>query len=337
MMPPARLLQNQRVIPGTQLHAADLDLNDVGPWEASVTGVRDALLDRRWIEIGPSDLEFSMTADRDLFDRAREEAAEAVIAGRYIDAGFIPNEVIISESVRSGKLYVQGYVGMPFSSDTWVLYHTWDAEGCDGPSSAAYVVLPMEEPSFAIIELQPLSLRDRVRALAVGDAAQFTPGDPSATKTTFLADVRVSSLRLMLERGLGGMGAATGQASANNLLDPVMCVIGMLATDGINVERLEPPAKLNRARVKSGKQPFPSRLVVASGPYVTAILGRRHGKAGDTPKGHHASPVCHLRRGHPRRYADGKTIWIRDTLVNARDGSTVIRRSHYAMKGEAQP
>ena len=33
--------------------------------------------------------------------------------------------------------------------------------------------------------------------------------------------------------------------------------------------------------------------------------------------GSHASPREHVRRGHVRRLADGKTIWINDTVVNA--------------------
>ena len=68
-------------------------------------------------------------------------------------------------------------------------------------------------------------------------------------------------------------------------------------------------------------------------PYVTAIQAR--GARRDTSEslgGHHRSPIPHIRMGHPREYASGKSIFIADTLVNVppelRQGFKG-RRSHY--------
>jgi hypothetical protein len=59
----------------------------------------------------------------------------------------------------------------------------------------------------------------------------------------------------------------------------------------------------------------------------------------DTPKksessgvgGSHASPREHLRRGHIRRLADGRRIWVNATVVSAGSGGVVAK--DYVMRG----
>ena len=70
---------------------------------------------------------------------------------------------------------------------------------------------------------------------------------------------------------------------------------------------IDPPERLNKARVKSGKQPLQSYHVLEIGgdrwdsPYVN--VGTGSGKR------------SHLRRGHVRHLGGDRLTWIRDTVV----------------------
>lgn len=92
----------------------------------------------------------------------------------------------------------------------------------------------------------------------------------------------------------------------------------MINTDGVEIECVIDPEKLQKARKKSGKRANPPYLLVHSQEYVTLLRQSRH------PTSHrggtHASPIPHLRRGH-RRWLDKeqtRRIFVRDCLVNGR-------------------
>lgn len=71
--------------------------------------------------------------------------------------------------------------------------------------------------------------------------------------------------------------------------------------------RIDVPEKLNRARIKSGKDPFHSYHVLEIG-----------GERWDSPfvsDGQGAGRRSHLRRGHIRHLPEGRLTWIRDTIV----------------------
>ena len=69
----------------------------------------------------------------------------------------------------------------------------------------------------------------------------------------------------------------------------------------------EPPKFINAKRKKKGKLPLFS--------YHTLHIGKpRSGKSGD-PIGTHNSPRLHFRRGHIRKLADGRRIWVNACLV----------------------
>lgn len=97
---------------------------------------------------------------------------------------------------------------------------------------------------------------------------------------------------------------------AQDFARTILDVIGIFLTalHCKNVQRFEtqPSAKLQRARVKKGKQPLFSYWTLhLTGPKARGVpLG-----------GTHASPRLHLRKGHPRQYADGSAIWIDPTMV----------------------
>ncbi|HEY2617480.1 MAG TPA: hypothetical protein VGI78_09105, partial [Acetobacteraceae bacterium] len=131
-------------------------------------------------------------------------------------------------------------------------------------------------------------------------------------------------------------GGTPGSAAAANVGDPLMTALLILNTRGVERETIAASEKLQKARRKSGKLPIPSYQRVNAAPYVTAIQMRGKARArGEDQGGTHASPVPHLRIGHPRTYADGHVTFIRDTLVNveASQRAEFLRtRSHYTVK-----
>ena len=52
------------------------------------------------------------------------------------------------------------------------------------------------------------------------------------------------------------------------------------------------------------------------------------------PSGHHRSPREHLRRGHIRRLADGRRIWVNAAIVGAGKGVGVVSKD-YALRHAA--
>lgn len=102
-------------------------------------------------------------------------------------------------------------------------------------------------------------------------------------------------------------------AAAGDLFDEVLTplvVTAILNCGNAGVKNVEAPAKLNKKRASSGKEPIPGYS------YISITAPPSKGKQG-TQGGSHASPRSHLRRGHIRRYETGKHIWIQATIVNA--------------------
>lgn len=309
-----------------KVEAIDLHDANITPWpNASLEQVRDAILEGRIASIALD------AADRltstPMLTYLSDHARDAVRAGRMIDAGFIPNRIIKTESLRAKTLVTEGWIGHPFR-EPWVLFHTWE-EG-----AAPLVVMPDPDggPATQIAELIPVAMQRTFRSLMVGDFVELVYAPGPQTSQGFIVKARVSPTRLIHAKTQEQTDQMMRDAACN-VGDPVWTVLAMLATDGVEVESIPAPDRLNRQRAAKGKHPIPARQRVVSAPYITALLARAAGrpKAGAGGSGGHASPVMHLRRGHPRNLPNGRRTWVRDCIVNAADGSPVVR-SHYAMK-----
>lgn len=93
-----------------------------------------------------------------------------------------------------------------------------------------------------------------------------------------------------------------------------------------NVQRIEnkPSEKLQKARVKRGKQPLFS--------YWTLHVDLDRDPSSSTSQGGtHAPPRLHLRRGHARQYAPGKYCWVRACAVG--NGKLGMVHKDYAVNG----
>ncbi|QRM35130.1 hypothetical protein [Microvirga sp. VF16] len=92
-------------------------------------------------------------------------------------------------------------------------------------------------------------------------------------------------------------------------LAPVLSYLALLNRPGAEVTRVVPPAKLAASRQKSGKPPlFDFHRVKFMG-------NERTSSTRDGAESDRAGPRLHMRKGHVRRLALGKEIWIRSTIV----------------------
>lgn len=99
--------------------------------------------------------------------------------------------------------------------------------------------------------------------------------------------------------------------------------LNIMQCQNISVERL-PPKKSFTGQGKGNSLPFDSYNVLTVG-----ALRHRDKREGVTLGGSHASPREHLRRGHIRRYQDGKTVWVNATVVNPGIGGKIVKDYRY--------
>ena len=79
------------------------------------------------------------------------------------------------------------------------------------------------------------------------------------------------------------------------------------------------PAKLNRKRIKRGKEPFYEYRILTVDPDAPNV------EIINPVKRHHKSPKLHVRRGHWRQYRSGKKVWVEQMLVGDPDKGVVIK------------
>jgi hypothetical protein len=303
------------------MHSFTLDR--IEPWHATVEQVRDAILTGQIATTtiegrgpDPEHLRFQM-------DEIMTAAVEAVRMGRMVDVGFVPNAIVQAEAKRVKTLVHGGWLRHPFR-EPWVLYHQWE----QGP--APLLVLPWEDGSVSFAELQPSIMQGHLRLIMIGDTGTLIPaendGEPGFNAIMSVAPVR----QVTAPRGMSPEQLI--RDAACNVGDPCWTALAMLQTDGVRVEHIPAPDRLNQQRARKGKHPIPARVKVHSGPYVTALTAR--GKAGShaAGDGSRKAPVMHLRRGHVRRFDDGRQTWVRDALINAREDAAPTR-SHYEVRG----
>lgn len=100
-------------------------------------------------------------------------------------------------------------------------------------------------------------------------------------------------------------------------LGALLCFLNVLQCSNVHVERSEPK--------KAGKK-IKTALPFDAYHVLTIDVP---GKAGDgAATGGHRSPREHLRRGHIRRLADGRRIWVNATVVAAGRGAGVVTKDY---------
>lgn len=328
--------------------------HQVGRWSPTIAQVRDVIL-AGTISGGLDMSDFvAMRPEAEQFRSNPAEvqqvaalAKEAVLAGRLIDFGWVPNRVIQFGGRRGGNLWDAGGLTMPFS-DPWVFRHEWES------GVAVYLVNPIvaggggmlphpitgelveTEEGFECAELNAYTLAGVGRYLSLDDRGRVFKAVAGMPTDKLWAQVAPAYGRFFADPELFdrcNQGQSPIEAAAGNIADPVATALLMLGTRNVERETVRAPEKLQRARIKGGKAPIPPHDVVHSAAYVTAVQGRGvRRERGEDHGGTHRSPIAHIRMGHPREYATGRTIFIKDTLVNVpEDQRTAFKaqRSHY--------
>ena len=100
-------------------------------------------------------------------------------------------------------------------------------------------------------------------------------------------------------------------------LGALLCFLNVLQCSNVHVERSEP--KRSGKKIKTAL-PFDTYHV------LTIDVPGKAGEGAAT--GGHRSPREHLRRGHIRRLADGRRIWVNATVVAAGRGAGVVTKDY---------
>lgn len=316
-------------------------------WNATPAGVREVVMQGAvgapdYLNVLPREL---VTDQMRLVQPSEREVAnilamaqEAVLAGRLVDFGYLPNAVMSWGGQRGGPLFQQKVLGQPFS-DPWLMLHSWEQGSC------LYLINPCPK-GMEIVELQALKLDDADRLFCIGDRGLFMNDQPTSKKyhcAILPSPLRYLGLDEMRRHVNSNLHDGTGDdplsAGAGNIGDPVATGLLILATRAVPRATVEADPKLQRARARNGKPPLPSYDTVDTKDYVTAIL-KRGIKRSEDQGGTHRSPVPHIRMGHPRDYATGRSIWIQDTLVGVPEEKRVAwkrglagaGRTHYTVR-----
>ena len=113
-------------------------------------------------------------------------------------------------------------------------------------------------------------------------------------------------------------------------MDEVNAVLSLVeALSCINVASEALPArKANKSAAKRGAIPFDEYHVLKIIPSAGAKSGDEHGAG--------RSPREHLRRGHIRRIADGRRVWVNSCVVSAGSAGTITSEYKIKSAGSAQ-
>jgi hypothetical protein len=317
----------------------DTNVGDIDVWAPSIGKLRDTIL--AYLCVGTSMIDNlpvssagrAMAPTQAEVEAIADMAGEAVRHGRLFDFAELSNDVIKYGGVRGGALYNRGAIRHPFR-EPWVFTHTWDSHG--RMATTVYLVSPLGEDAWGdceVIELEPMAIRSQ-HVLMIGDRVLIQPGEDHGGRK-YDARAMPSIWRYLPGAERMNNGGAPEAAAAGNVLDPLMTALLILSTRGVARETVKADAKLQRARAKGGKPPIPPFERIATAAYVTAITHRQLRGRKPSQGGHHASPVAHLRAGHIRNLADGRTTFVRDALVNFTDDAKAgftAGRSHYTVR-----
>lgn len=246
-----------------------------------------------------------------------EAATQAIQSGRVFDFGKILFDVFLAERDRSCDLVSNQYVKVPFT-DPFICHVQVTFN--ESELSLSFVAFQTSNDELFVC---PMTGRrsGNIQLLEVMSTAEikFTNSQIMFTITPTITEFKRAE---NMEDGHNKVGLELG----NQICNFFFVLVTILATDNVPIERETPSPKLQAARRKAGKPPIPSHFTVRTEGYVTALTKKpaRHG----SPTGTHASPIMHLRRGHLRRLPAGTTTWVRDCLVNARDGDALTRMAY---------
>lgn len=101
---------------------------------------------------------------------------------------------------------------------------------------------------------------------------------------------------------------------AQGLVGAAWRIFAVMACSNVRTRDHKPDAALNKKRAKAGKVPLVSYKT------LEIVVPNTRYEGGGSGGGTHASPRVHLRRGHIRKIADGRTVWVQACVVGSKHG-----------------
>jgi hypothetical protein len=240
-------------------------------------------------------------------DFLRGYISDTIADGRMIDFGFIPNEVIKQESLRSRTMFEAGELQHPY--EDWVAVTSWEG----GFNGYFFSVDPNKPNSTFCIEMYGVTIPDALDIVLIYDVIKIDANG--------IGDTIVQPGKTIIPEY--DEDQVQAEARGANCLDPLVTMLRILADASVPVTDHPEPVKLNKRRAKQGKFPIPAHASVDVRDYITAF---RAGPVVKTSKGgHHASPIAHTRREHMRRLMSGRFVHVRSSKVNWRDNAEMHR------------
>jgi len=307
----------------------------VKPWRLTPEATRKALLEEQVsTELGGA------WEDQDDTEEATQAGLESAITllrqGRLIWLDEVPPlDVLERESGRGQQMFFDGFIRHPFQDGYILAFNnsSFNRENAAGMKEFAEVFEKLgvtDAASGHVMVIEPRAAEKddlgppKVDVFAF--AAMEVQGEKLLTPSVeFIFHVTKDGLKAEDPDGLDDAFLEPQQRLAVNHLRHQcshMLFYGLmiLNTEFVPIEAVPAPEKLNKQRVKSGKDPLPGFTKVHTEDYITALTGKPKARSEDAQGGTHASPVPHLRRGH-RRWLDAehtRSTWVRDSLVNVR-------------------
>jgi len=244
--------------------------------------------------------------------------------------GTVEDVRLKQESVRAGPLIAQELLSLPYKS---VIYnYTMVPDPADVPPEI------VEAGPLKFCTLATIVEKDKLKDPLPGPlffAADFMfakdPKRQFPRSTRKYLMLLVGGVAFQSDEARGKWSGEVMDSSDMDLQDSVGAVAEgvaslsmILSTRGVPLELHEPKESQQKSRIKKGKSMLPTVTHVDTQRYYAAMS--------NAEKGHHASPVPHLRRGHIRRLASGKNTWVKDTIVNCRTLSDIKDRDHYEVE-----
>ena len=278
----------------------------------SAEAFRNAVLGDGLFAINPI-LDVTKKSEADYFHAV---VADVIRSGQMIDFGFIPNDLMKAELIRSRTMYETGQLPQPY--EDWIALSSWEGGFCGYFFS--------RDPNYSnevfCIEIYgvriPAGNMGQVKAVDV-----ILIYDIIKVETRGIGDTLVTPAKLV--SNLANQDNLKAQELRGaNCIDPMVTMLRILSDASVPIIDHPAPIKLNKMRIKQGKFPIPPHTAVHTKDYVSLFHQTKSARR-ESQGGHHASPVAHSRRAHLRHLASGKVINVRDTKVNWRSAEEIHR------------
>lgn len=250
------------------------------------------LLAHQWAE--------NYRTEPEMYERAKRELSEAV----FVDCGEgdgVPLSCKRSEVMRNRGPFPKTVLQIN------ALGAVWDG-GADGIDK---ILVFADEKEAGIVAFKVALRMEAEQKWGTSDAVLFRREEDGL--------LQLSGFGEKNEYGGVAWGQETGYSDnyltlVFDVVIAAQCIFAVMACSNVRTRDHQPDAALNKKRAKAGKVPLVSYKTLE-----IAVPNTRY-EGGGPGGGTHASPRVHLRRGHIRKIADGKTVWVQACVVGSKHG-----------------